>query len=280
MRALLSANFLADILAFALVSAGIGIFLELRATNQASLLAVATSVIAGILLALVLNYIFRQLPFTKGAIIGLAWLSLFIIQEFSNILEGAFFTTLLATPTLFLAAVLLGLLVTFIEALLVGFLFTARRPRKSYAREVRKYFGQRSLESWALRVAAASLLYFPIYFGFGALISPIVIPYYTNSSFGLRIPSFEIMVPLEFARGFLYVLALLPIIAVLRTDRRYVYAAMVSLLYVAGALVPFLTSSTLPFTLRLTHGLEILGDCAVYGAVLVKLFGGKNQRFT
>ena len=243
-----------------MVYAGIGIFLELLATNQASLLAVATGVIAGILLALVLNYIFRQLPFTKGGIIGLAWLVLFIIQEFSNILEGAFFTTLLATPTLFLAAVLLGLLVTFIEALLVGLLFARRISGKSYAKEVRKYLGQRSPESWILRVAAASILYFPIYFAFGALISPIVIPYYSNSSLGLRIPDFAVMVPLEFARGFLYVFALLPVLAVLRIDRRYVYVAIVSLLYVAGAFAPFLTSSTLPITLRLTHGLEILGD--------------------
>lgn len=227
---------------------------------------------------MVLALIFVQLPFGRGIRIGVAWLALFIVQEFSNLVEGYFFTTFLPTIYLFVAASFLWLLVTFIEALFVGLLFAPKKVGRSFTEEIRAYFDQRSWYSWILRVAAGSIVYFPIYFAFGALISPFVIPYYENSTMGLRIPSFAVMIPLELVRGFLYVIALLPLIAVLRVQRKYVYAGTASLLYVAGALVPFLSGPTLPVQLRIFHGFEILADCLVYGAALVYLFAPKRLR--
>jgi len=121
------------------------------------------------------------------------------------------------------------------------------------------------------RIALCSLIYFPIYFTFGGIISTFVLPYYTNPSLGLNltIPSFETMIPLEFLRGFLYVVALLPIMATLKLPKRTLFLSVVALLYVAGAFVPFLTDSTFPVFLRVVHGLEILADCFVFGGVIV-----------
>jgi hypothetical protein len=93
---------------------------------------------------------------------------------------------------------------------------------------------------------------------------------------GLTIPSFTVMIPLEFFRGFLYVLALFPILAALRARRMQVYLATVSLLYVAGALIPFLSVSGFPIQMRIFHGVEILADCIAYGCVLVYLFRPKD----
>jgi hypothetical protein len=215
---------------------------------------------------------FVQLPFSRGIRIGIGWLALFIIQEFSNIVEGYFFTTYLSTTYLFLAASLVGLLVTFIEVLVVVILFNPKGAVRSFREGMRAYLGERSWGSWILRIGVGSVAYFPIYFAFGALISPFVLPYYQNSSMGLRIPSFAVMIPLEFARGFLYVIALFPLLVALRTQRKHTYAAIVSLLYIAGAFVPFLSGPTLPVQLRIFHGSEILADCLAYGAVLVYLF--------
>jgi hypothetical protein len=265
------ADFLGRILLFAFIYAALQGLLEYVRTSEVLLISIVSNFIAGILLALVLSLSFLQLPFTKKIRIGVAWLALFIIQEFSNLVEGYFFTTFLPTLSLFLAAALIGLLVTFVEALLVGILFVSKELTKSFREEIKKYFDQASRSSWTLCIVAASLVYFPIYFAFGALISPIAIPYYQDSTMGLRIPSFAVMVPLEFVRGFLYVLALLPFIAILQVRREYVYAGTASLLYVAGAFAPFLAGSALPVQLRAVHGLEILGDCLVYGAALVYL---------
>ena len=70
----------------------------------------------------------------------------------------------------------------------------------------------RSTELW--RIVLSSV----IYFTFGGIVSPIVLPYYTSLSYGLRMPGFEVLAPLEIFRGFLYVIALLPLLAALRVQ--------------------------------------------------------------
>jgi len=235
-----------------------------------------SSFIAGLLFAVVLGYVFLQVPFRLSVRIAIAWLALFIIEIFSNLLEGYFFTTLIPTISLFFAATMMALLITFIQAFLAGVLFIPRGPLSSLTTEMRDYFSRRSWYSWVLRVALCSVIYFPIYFTFGGLISPIVLPYYTESyGLGLRIPSFEVMVPLELIRGFLYVVALLPLLIALKIKRRALYAAVVSVLYIIGAFGPLLIDETLPIVLRTVHGIEILADCLVFGAVIVHLLGRK-----
>lgn len=270
--------FVVRVFCFSLIFTFIQLFLEYRRTDQISIVSVISNFIAGIFLASVLGLMFVQLPFSRGIRVGIGWLALFIIQEFSNIVEGYFFTTYLPTTYLFLAASLVGLVVTFIETLVVMILFNPKEAVRSFRNDMRTYLRQRSWGSWMLRVAVGSVAYFPIYFAFGALISPFVLPYYQDSSMGLRIPSFTVMVPLEFARGFLYVIALFPILAALRTLRKHTYAGIVSLLYVAGAFVPFLSGPTLPVQLRMIHGFEILADCLAYAAVLVYLFSPEHTR--
>ncbi len=217
------------------------------------------------------------MSFKTGTRIGLAWLTLFVIQEFSNIVEGYFFTTYVSTISLFLGAVFVGLAITFVEALLVGVLFIPQKIGEPFKSKIKGYFAQRSRYSWVLRIVVASLIYFPIYFAFGWLVAPFVIPYYTDPSSGLVIPSITIIIPLEFLRGFLYVLALLPIIGVLKVKRRYLWATTASLLYILGAFAAFLAPSIMPIQLRIVHGLEILGDSLVYGVALAYLLGRKGD---
>ncbi|MBI2185283.1 MAG: hypothetical protein HYU39_10055 [Thaumarchaeota archaeon] len=190
---------------------------------------------------------------------------------FNNIIEGAFFTTAISTLDVFLGGVLVGLLITLIEAGLAVVLFPSGRAETSVRTEVIEYFRRKPFPSLLGRVALSALIYFPVYFTFGAIVSPLVIPYYTDPSLGLnlRIPSFEVMIPLEFLRGFLYVVALLPIIAVLRLPKRFLFLSVAALLFVPGAFVPFVAGAPFPLFLRVVHGLEILADSLVYGAALV-----------
>ena len=75
-----------------------------------------------------------------------------------------------------------------------------------------------------------------------------------------------------------YVVALLPIIATLKIKRKPLYATIVSLLYVTGALGPLLVTETLPVLLRIVHGVKILADYMVFGPVVVYLLGRKNSQ--
>ncbi|MFQ6085560.1 MAG: hypothetical protein ACE5OY_04770 [Candidatus Bathyarchaeia archaeon] len=79
----------------------------------------------------------RQLEPTR---IGMAWFSLFIIGDFSNAIEGFFFTTLFLTATAFLGSVILLLLLNLIEAVPAGVLFTPARACSSLKTELREYF--------------------------------------------------------------------------------------------------------------------------------------------
>jgi len=270
--------FIVRALIFAVVYAVVESLYRFAGLGTISVAFWVSAFVAGVLFALVLGYIFSRVAFRLSVRIAMAWLALFIIEQFSNLVEGYFFTTQIPTTTLFLAATTVSLAVTFVQALLVGILFTPKEPLNSIVAEARDYFGQRPWYSWLWRIVLCSAVYFPIYFTFGGIVSPIVLPYYTESSsgLGLRVPSFEVMVPLELLRGFLYVIALLPLLVALRIRRRALYAATVSLLYVTGALGPFLIDETLPVLLRTVHGIEILADYVVFGAVIVHLLGRRS----
>ena len=60
--------------------------------------------------------------------------------------------------------------------------------------------------------------YLPIYYMFGMIVAPFVLPYYNNPELGLNlvVPSVGVILPLEIGRGLLYALTLFPLIAVLR----------------------------------------------------------------
>jgi len=276
-RRSVSISFAVRVLIFSLVYDAIQLIYGYIATQQASVLWAVSDFVAGIFLGVVLALIFSRLPFRRTICVGVAWLALFIVQEFSNLVEAYFFTTYVQTIYLFIAATFNSLVITLIEALLVGLLFTPQKADRSFVQEFNAYVQRRSSRSWILRVIAGAVVYFPVYFFFGALISPFVLPYYENSGMGLRIPSFAVMVPLELIRGLLYVLALLPIVTLLRVERKYVFVALASFLYIAGAFVSFLSGPGFPVPLRVFHGLEILADSLVYGAALAYLFAFRSD---
>jgi len=131
--------------------------------------------------------------------------------------------------------------------------------------------------AWAGRILAGTLSYFPVYFFFGMLVSPFVMPYYTDSSFGLVIPPFTVIVPLEVLRGLMYVACLFPLVAALYSDRRTTAAAIIGMLFIPGALLPLLADQGLPAPIIPFHLVEILADSVVYGYILAWLLGLKKE---
>lgn len=239
----------------------------------ASIESVIASIISGVLLSIVLGFIFSNLSYGRRARIGVAWLSLFVIQYFSNFVEAVFFTTAIPDALTFIAASITGLIISFLEATLTGLLFGSGTTNDSLNMNLAKYFDNGSSTDWAQRIIVSSLVYFPIYYIFGSIIAPMVLRYYNDPTqgLGLVVPSLGVIVPLEFLRGFLYVVALIPIIASLKVSSRTMFLCLTSFIFIVGSFVPFIAYSTLPAFLRLVHGAEILVDSIAYGAVLTYL---------
>lgn len=237
----------------------------------ASVESVISSTVSGALLAMVLGFVFSRLTYGRLTRIVMAWFSLFIIQSLSNLVEAVFFTTAIPTATIFMAALVFGLITTLPEAILAGMLFSPENGDRSFRADLREYFGKRTVSSWLGRIALGSLVYFPIYYTFGSIIAPWILSFYDNPSqaFGLTIPPIGVMIPLQFLRGFLYIVALIPIVASLKVSHRTMLLSVAGLIFIAGAFVPYIAYSELPSFLRVVHGLEILADSIVYGAALV-----------
>lgn len=230
----------------------------------------ALSLVGGALAAPLLSVLLRALSLKRAARLVLVWLGLFIVQIFADLIEGVFFTTRISTLPAFFGSTLLGLAVTLVESLTGLLLFPSSSPSSSVL-SLRPYFSD---WFWLSRLAVGSVAYFPVYFVFGALVSPIVIPYYTDPSLGLglTIPSFSILIPIELLRGVLFVLALVSLIVEVRLPRRTTFILVALFLFVIGAFVPFVGGTDLPWVLKFYHSLEILADSVVYSAILVYLF--------
>lgn len=232
------------------------------------------SIVSGLLLGAAAGFVLTWLPLRTRSRLAVLWVTLFVIQFFADLIEGAFFTTIISTAVIFLGGTLIGLVMSLAEAVAAVVIFKPRVATQDLVTSLRGFFANRRAVSWLGIAVLASVAYFPVYFTFGAIVSPFVLPYYTNPSNGLKlaIPSLPTMVVVELLRGFLFVGALLPILATLKISNRACFLSLVSLFFIAGAFIPLITNTSLPLFLKSVHGLEILGDSVVYAAILTYLF--------
>ncbi len=223
----------------------------------------------GAILTGFLGWLVPKIRLRPQSLTLLVWLELLVVEFLNNYVEGYFFTNLYNNATILaqsvVSALISSVIVATAAALLVGNGVTGIVP------SLKEHFSTRTRNSWILRIAVGSVAYFPIYFFFGALISPFVLPYYNNASFGLRIPPFTVIIPVELFRGFVYTLVLLPLLATIEGGRTTKFIALAALLYVPGALIALLGNPLLPAQIIPFHALEILADSVVYGFVLSRI---------
>lgn len=141
--------------------------------------------------------------------------------------------------------------------------------------QVRETLRQRPAGAWLWRIALAGALFLPIYFFFGMLIAPIVIPYYNDptSPFQLVVPGLEVILPLEIVRGLLMVLTVFPVVALWRSSRLSLALWLGLTLAILIGIGPLLAGVFLPVTLRVVHSLEITADSFVHAFVIAGLLG-------
>ncbi len=227
-----------------------------------------TSYAAGVLIALALGPLAIRLNVPLWSRILVLASVTFVIGGLINLIEALYFTTMFETG---IASLLLVTAVGYLGlAASLAYLFPPQLPVRRMREVARETWRQRSALSWLGRLVVAALAYVPIYLGIGMLIAPIVTPYYTDPSLGLglRIPGFDVILPLEVFRGLLMVLALFPLVYLWRGTRLGLAFALGWTVAILGGIVPMLTNPTFPPVLRITHGIEITVDSFLLGLAL------------
>ncbi|MGP8070327.1 MAG: hypothetical protein ACLP5V_10600 [Candidatus Bathyarchaeia archaeon] len=223
----------------------------------------------GAILTVFLAWLVPKMRLSRWSLTLLVWLELLVVEFLNNYVEAYFFTTRYSNPAVLVQSVASALISSLISAtaaaLLLGYGISG------ITTSLKEYLSTRTSSSWILRIAVGSLAHYPIYFFFGLLITPFVLPYYIDPSFGLRIPSFAVIIPVELFRGFVYTLVLLPLLATVVGERTTKFIALAAMLYIPGGLIALLGNPGIPAPIIPFHGVEILADSIVYGLVLSRV---------
>jgi len=232
--------------------------------------------IGGILIAMVVGAVSVRLTLPIGPRIGVLFLTVYMFSYLIAAPETALFTTMSFSFQVFI--LFQHLLLNLVLAVLIGFLFTPENISTELINEVKSYFAKRSGKNWLWRFALAAVLFFPIYYFFGWVFSPITVPFYNRPELGLGlvIPSFEVWLPVEILRGLIYAITMIPILAVFRMPKWRLGLWMGLILAVVGAVVPQLINASWPLPLRIGHGVEMVLDSFTQGLMTAWLLWVKK----
>lgn len=232
--------------------------------------------IGGILTTIVVGAVSGRLTLPSGQRIGVLFLTVYMFSYLIAAPETALFTTMSLSFQIFI--LFQQLILNLVLAILIGFLFTPTPIGARLITEVKSYFAQRSGKDWLWRFALAAVLFFPIYYFFGWVFSPVTVPYYNRPELGLGlvIPSFEVWLPVEIGRGLIYALTMVPLLSVLRMPRWRLGLWMGLILAIVGAVVPQLVNASWPLPLRMGHGAEMVLDSFAQGLMMAWLLWVKK----
>ena len=176
--------------AFALMIGGmtmniLGLPLPSLGRQPRPFLSLVSSLIAGVLMGLTLGPLGTRLNLPLSGRACLWLLLLLVLNGLINMIEAFFFTTI---PHAQLASSLAILAFgQFAVALLLTLLFRPQQTGPGLLARLRETLAQRTAASWAWRFGLAALSYLPIYFAFGMIVAPFVLPYYDNPDLGLNL---------------------------------------------------------------------------------------------
>jgi hypothetical protein len=232
--------------------------------------------VSGVLYVAIMAPLARRVFYRRFPRFLAIFVPLYITSTLADLVEAYFYTTILTPFTLIAALIIQGipiLLITGIIAWLIPAAEDARHePRFGQVMRERGFF------SWAWRVVVAGAPYPAIYLFFATLVTPIEHAYYNEQAFiaslHTQVPSMTTTLILEAVRGILFVLAMLPVIAVIRKARwsTGLYIALIGA--VLEAWIPLLGQTSWPAMMRVGNVLELTGDAlgrALLMALLVAL---------
>lgn len=235
--------------------------------NTPTLTYLIGTAITGLLYAVLLRHILHSMTIGARGRFFSIWIAIWIVQMFNPLLEGIFFTNQLTGFTIVFGAVIFGMILPIIYTASAVILFRPENAGSSLRQRLRDHFSKRRASEWGWRIATASLSWTIIYFVFGNLVAPWVMPYYSDpsSGFNLVYPSLTELLALQTVRGFIYVVSLIPLAISINVDFQRAFTTTASLLFIGGGLAIFLIVETFPLTLRLFHSIDLLADSIFFG---------------
>jgi len=196
---------------------------------------------------------------------------LFICLGLNAVIETRMFTTFFAHggARLVVASTVLPALLC---GLALSFLLKSDPAEPYLLRKARSYFAAHSLAFWAGRFILGILVFVLIFFLFGMMVAPFVVPTYRAGGFGLVLPPVSSFLPFEFIRSAFFLLASLPFLILWKGSRGSLIVSLGLSHWVLNGLFGLLQVFWFPPVLRIAHSLEIGADSFVYAAALVYLF--------
>jgi len=250
--------------------------LDQVAGNRLSILSVVVGVVTGGGFALVLLPLARRLPYRMWVRVIALFVPLYWINTLSNLVEAYFITTISHTELVFGAVFLIVPIL--VVSLLIAWLMPARR--QPGAPGILALLGRRPLLSWVWRALLAGLLFAVFLEVFGIAWGPLISRYYHDPAYIAQAhianpaPPSHVTWAEEYVRGVVFVLALLPVLAVVR-GRGWpailgvaVYVGLIDA--VLEAWLPML-GGTFPLGFRLGEGLDLTSDAVARGAFVALL---------
>jgi hypothetical protein len=229
----------------------------------------------GAIYALVLMPLARRLPYRRLTRFVALFVPLYWIAYLSNLVEAGFNTTI-SRGTLIGGAIFFAIPAAVI-CVLVAWLFPAA-PQEAPVPGIWESLGQRPLLSWVWRVAVVAVLYAVLLQLFGSMYGPLIAKYYHDPAFMAQVhtvpPPAYIAWPEETARGVLFVLSLLPVLAAVRGRDwpAIAYAALyVTLIGVGLEAWQVFAMTSYPMGFRLGEFLDLTTDAVARGILVAAL---------
>lgn len=198
-------------------------------------------------------------------------LLLFVCLGLNAVIEMRMFTTFLAH-----GGAVIVVVSTILPALLCGlglsYLMKLQPAEPSLTGKIRSFFAAHSPASWVGRFVIAIALFVVIFFLFGMMVAPIVVPTYRAGGFGLTLPPVSTFLPVEFIRSAFFLLACFPFLFLWKGSRGSLVFSLGLAFWVLTGLFGLLQVFWFPPALRIAHSLETGADAFVYAALLVFLF--------
>jgi hypothetical protein len=232
--------------------------------------------LSGILYVAVMTPLARRVGYRPFPRFLAVFVPLYVTGTLTDLIEAAFYTTLLPPTKLIAALIIEALPMLLITGIVVSVMPAS--PETRLAPRFGQVMRERSWSSWLWRIVLAGAPYALIYLLFATLVAPIEHAYYSDPAFlaslHTRVPSTQVTVLLEAGRGILFVLAVLPVIAVMRKSRWSTGLYIAVLGAALEAWIPLLGQASWPVMMRVGNVLELTADAcgrALLMALLVAL---------
>jgi hypothetical protein len=236
----------------------------------------AINLVSGAVVALVFLPLARRLPFDMATRFVAVFVPLYWIGIVSNLVEAAVDTTL--PPVQLAAAAIIFAIPYAVTGWLIVLLLRPSAPRSSTP-ELWQLLGWRSIRSWAWRTLVAGVLFAVGVEVLGLLWGPLISKYYHDPAYVAQVqtvtPPDYIAGPEEFLRGVVFVLVLLPVLAVMRGRnwpellRTAAYIALIDA--ALESWLPMLSMTSYPLGFRIGEGLDLTSDAIVRGLFVAAL---------